>query len=107
MIETAENLAREYQISREVSAAFALRSHQRAAATWDNGVFAEEVVLVTIKQRRRDPVMCSQDKGIRWDASPDNFAKLRTIQKDGVVTAASACQQNDVAAACLVVAEES
>lgn len=106
MIETAENLAREYQITREESDAFALRSHQRAAAAWDNGVFAEEVVPVSIKQRRGDPVVFSQDDGIRRDASLESFAKLRTIQKDGVVTAANACQQNDAAAACLVVAED-
>ena len=106
MIETAENLAREYQITREQSDEFAVRSHKRAMAAWENGVFAEEVVPVSVKQRRGDPIVFSQDEGIRGDASLESFAKLRTIQKDGVVTAANACQQNDAAAACLIVAED-
>ena len=106
MIETAENLAREYQITREQSDEFAVRSHKRARAAWENGVFAEEVVPVSVKQRRGDPIVFSQDEGIRGDASLEGFAKLRTIQKDGVVTAANACQQNDAAAACLIVAED-
>lgn len=106
MIETAENLARDYQITREQSDEFAVRSHKRAMAAWENGVFAEEVVPVSVKQRRGDPIVFSQDEGIRGDASLESFAKLRTIQKDGVVTAANACQQNDAAAACLIVAED-
>ncbi len=106
MIETAENLATEYQITREEADTFAVRSHRRAAAAWENGVFAEEVVPVSVRQRRGEPVMFVQDEGIRRDASLETLAKLRPIQKGGVVTAANACQQNDAAAACLVVAED-
>jgi acetyl-CoA C-acetyltransferase len=106
MPETAETLAREYDISREASDAFALRSHQRAAAAWREGKFADEVVPILIPQRRGDPVVFDRDEGIRGDTTMDALAALRPIIKGGTVTAGNACQQNDAAAACLVVAED-
>lgn len=106
MIETAENLARDYGISREEADAFALRSHQRAAAAWASGKFAQEVVPVSVPQRKGDPVLVEKDEGIRADLTIEQLAKLRPIVKDGVVTAGNACQQNDAAAACLIVAED-
>ena len=106
MIETADNLARDYQISREACDEYAAMSHQRAAAAWEAGKFDDEVVPVTVPQKRGDPVVFDKDEGVRADATPESLAKLRPIEKDGVVTAGNASQQNDAAAACLVVAEE-
>ncbi|MCW5761117.1 MAG: acetyl-CoA C-acetyltransferase [Phenylobacterium sp.] len=106
MIETAENLAKDYNITREQADAYAVRSHQRAAAAWDKGLFDDELVPVSVPQKKGDPVVFAKDEGVRADASMETLGKLRAIEKDGVVTAGNASQQNDAAAACLVVAEE-
>ena len=106
MIETAENVARDCGITREASDAFAVESHRRAAAAWREDRFAEEVVGVSVPQRKGDPVMVVQDEGFRADASLQSLAALKPIMKGGVVTAANASQQSDAAAACLVVAED-
>ena len=106
MIETAENLARDYDISREACDAYAARSHQRAAAAWAAGKFDNEVVAVPVPQKKGDPVLFKSDEGIRADATPESLGALRAIEKTGVVTAGNASQQNDAAAACLVVAED-
>ena len=106
MIETAENLAKEYEITREDADVYAVRSHSRAAGAWDSGKFAEEVVPVSVPQARGEPIIVNRDEGIRADASLDKLAKLRTIMKGGTVTAGNASQQNDAAAACLIVAED-
>ena len=106
MIETADNLARDYQISREESDAYAVMSHQRAVAAWNEGKFAEELVPISVKQRKGDPIIFDRDEGPRADASMETLGKLRAIEKDGVVTAGNASQQNDAGAACLVVAED-
>jgi len=106
MIETAENLAKDFGISREAADAYALRSHQRAAAAWAEGRFDAEVVPVTVPQKRGEPVRFARDEGIRADASMESLGKLRPLMKDGTVTAGNASQQNDAAAACLVVAED-
>ena len=106
MIETAENLARDYDISREEADAYAAASHQRAAATWTAGRFAAEVVPVPVPQRKGDPVLFERDEGIRAETTAESLAKLRAIMKDGTVTAGNAAQQNDAAAACLIVAED-
>ncbi|MBO9648158.1 MAG: acetyl-CoA C-acetyltransferase [Variovorax sp.] len=106
MIETAENLARDYGISREASDAFAARSHRNAAAAWAQGRFADEIVNVQVPQRKGDALVFDKDEGVRGDTTADSLAKLRPITRDGVVTAGNACQQNDAAAACLVVAED-
>lgn len=106
MIETANNLARDYQISREECDEYAAMSHQRAAAAWDAGKFDDELVPVSVPQKRGDPIIFAKDEGIRADATPESLSQLRPIEKDGVVTAGNASQQNDAAAACLVVAED-
>ncbi|MFT0849998.1 acetyl-CoA C-acetyltransferase [Achromobacter sp. F4_2707] len=106
MIETAENLARDYEITREESDRFAARSHQRAAAAQAAGLFDNEIVPVSVPQRRGDPVIVTRDEGVRPDTTVERLATMRTIMKDGVVTAGNACQQNDAAAACLIVAED-
>lgn len=106
MIETAENLAKDYDISREACDEYAALSHQRAAAAWAAGKFDDELVPVTVPQRRGDPVVFDRDEGVRADATPQSLAALRPMEKGGIVTAGNASQQSDAAAACLVVAED-
>src|SRR5580704_15630229 len=106
MIETADNLARDYQISREACDEYAAMSHQRAAAAWAAGKFDDEVVPVSVPQKKGEAIVFDRDEGVRADATPESLGKLRAIEKDGVVTAGNASQQNDAAAACLVVAED-
>jgi len=106
MIETAENLAAQFGITRDEADVYAARSQQRAAAAWDTGLFDDEVVPVDVPQRRGEPVTVSKDEGIRADTSPESLGKLRTIMPGGTVTAGNASQQNDAAAACLVVGED-
>ena len=106
MIETAENLAERYGITRDEADAYAARSHQRAAAAWAAGRFDDEVVPVPVPQRRGDPVLVATDEGVRPDSTAESLAKLRTIIPGGTVTAGNASQQNDAAAACLIVAED-
>ena len=106
MIETAENLAREHNISREASDAYAAQSHARAVAAWARGAFDQELVPISVPQRKGDPILVSRDEGVRSDATLASMAALRSIMKDGVVTAGNSSQQNDAAAACLIVAED-
>jgi acetyl-CoA C-acetyltransferase len=106
MIETAENLARDYGISREACDEFAAMSHQRAAAAWTAGKFDDELVPVPVPQKRGEPIIFAKDEGIRADATPQSLGLLPPIEKGGVVTAGNASQQNDAAAACLVVAQD-
>jgi len=106
MIETAENLAREYDISREESDAFAVRSHSRAFEAWNAGKFDNEIVPITVPQRRGDPIIVDRDEGVRGDVTAESLAKLRPMIAGGTVTAGNASQQNDAASACLVVAED-
>jgi len=106
MIETAENLSRDYAIAREAADEFAVRSHRRAAAAWAEGRFADEVITVKVPQKRAEALAFAKDEGIRGDVNMDKLANLKPIMKGGTVTAGNACQQNDAAAACLVVAED-
>jgi acetyl-CoA C-acetyltransferase len=106
MVETAENLSKQYDISREAADQYAARSHQRAAAAWSSGKFADELVPVTVPQRKGDPAVFARDEGFRPEATAETLAKLAPLIKGGTVTAGNACQQNDAAAACLVVAED-
>ncbi len=110
MIETAENLAKDYGITREQADDYAVRSHRNAAQAWDDGKFAEQLVPVTIPQRKGDPVVFSRDEGYRADASMETLGSLTPIDAkrdpDAIITAGNASQQNDAAAACLVVAED-
>lgn len=106
MIETAENLSRKYEISREAADAYAARSQQRAAAAWADGRMASEVVAVSVLQKRGDALSVTLDEGIRAETTAASLAALRPIQKGGTVTAGNAAQQNDAAAACLIVSED-
>jgi len=106
MIETAENLATEYQISRQDADSYAARSQQRAAEAWRDGKFDQEIVGISVPQRKTDPLAFAEDEGVRGDTSIDSLAKLKPILADGIVTAGNASQQNDAAAACLIVADD-
>ena len=105
MIETAENLARDYQISRDEADAYALRSQHRAADAWAAGKFDDHLVTLEIPARRGDPTVFNTDEGVRPETSLETLGRLQPIA-GGVVTAGNASQQNDAAAACLVVAED-
>ncbi|ODT98378.1 MAG: acetyl-CoA acetyltransferase [Pseudonocardia sp. SCN 72-86] len=109
MIETAENLRRDYVIPRAEQDEFAVRSHQRAAAAQAAGRFADEIVPVTVKGRKADTVV-DTDEHIRPDSSTDILAKLRPIMgrddPDATVTAGNASGQNDGAAICVVTSPE-
>jgi len=106
MMETADNVAADYGITREAADAYALRSHQRAAAAWAAGKFDREVVELEIPQRKGEALRFCRDEGIREDASLDSMARLRPVHAGGITTAANSSQQNDAASACLVVAED-
>ena len=96
---TAENVARKYGIDRAAQDAFAVASHRKAAAAQQAGRFAEEIVPVTIRTRKTEIVIDS-DEQIRADASEDGLAALRpAFEKDGTVTAGNASGLNDGAAA--------
>jgi acetyl-CoA C-acetyltransferase len=105
MIETAENVRREYSISRADQDALALRSHQRALAAQDDGTFAEEIVPVTVKTRKEERVI-DRDEHPRADTTLAKLAALRPIMSrsdpDATVTAGNASGQNDGAAICIV-----
>jgi acetyl-CoA C-acetyltransferase len=109
MIETAENLRREYEIGREEQDEYAVRSHQRAAAAVAAGRFADEIVPVTVKGRKGDTVV-DRDEHIRPDASIETLARLRPIMgrqdDEATVTAGNASGQNDGAAVCIVTTPE-
>jgi acetyl-CoA C-acetyltransferase len=99
---TAENVAKEYQITRQQQDAFAAASQQKASAAQKAGRFKDEIVPVTVSTRKGDTVV-SDDEYIRHDASVENMAKLRpAFQKDGTVTAGNASGINDGAAALVV-----
>src|SRR6476660_7502612 len=107
MLETAENLRREYGIGREEQDELAFRSQQRAGAAHDAGRFAEELVPVTVpgKRGRRD-VVVDRDEHPRGDISVEKLATLRPVRSkvdaDATVTAGNASGQNDGAAMCVV-----
>ncbi|MFF5990707.1 acetyl-CoA C-acetyltransferase [Prauserella flavalba] len=105
MLETAENLRREYSIPREEQDRLALTSHQRAVAAQQSGVFAEEIVPVTVSSRKGD-VVVDTDEHPRADASLETLAGLRPVlgkqDPDATVTAGNASGQNDAAAVCVV-----
>ena len=106
MIETAENLARDWGITREAADAYAMQSHQRAHAAWQEGRFADEVVTVVVPQKKGEALVFARDEGIRPDTSLASLGQMRPLIENGTVTAGNASQQNDAAAACLVVGED-
>ncbi len=106
MVETAENLAREYEISRQEQDEYALRSHQRAVAAQTEARFQKEIVTVPVPQRRGDPLPFERDEGPRADTTIEALTRLRPVMRDGSVSAGNASSQNDAASVCLVVGED-
>ena len=106
MPSTAENVADEFQISREDQDAFALRSQEKTAAAQANGRLAAEIGPVTIPQRKGDPIVVGQDEHPR-PTSLEALARLKPIvRSDGTVTAGNASGVNDGAAAMIIASEE-
>ena len=106
MPSTAENVAEEFQISRQDQDAFALRSQQKTAAAQANGRLAAEIVAVEIPQRKGDPLVVDRDEHPRL-TSLDKLAALKPIvRKDGSVTAGNASGINDGAAALIIASEQ-
>ncbi len=103
MGETAENIYDQMPISREEQDRFSAQSHRRALAAMDSGKFAEEIVPVSIPQRKGDPILVDTDERPRRDTTAESLAKLRpAFRKDGTVTAGNSSGLNDGAAAVLV-----
>jgi 3-oxoadipyl-CoA thiolase len=108
MGETAENIADLMpEITREQQDTFALHSHQRAITAIDSGKFAEEIVPVSIPQRKSDPLVVTTDERPRRDTTMESLGRLRpAFRKDGTVTAGNSSGLNDGAAALLVMSAE-
>jgi acetyl-CoA C-acetyltransferase len=95
-----------YGVTRAQQDEFAARSHQLAAAAAKNGIFAEEIVPVTVPQRKGDPLVVDADEGIRGDTTPETLGKLRpAFASDGTITAGSASPISDGAAAVVVMSK--
>jgi acetyl-CoA acetyltransferase family protein len=106
MAQTAENLARRFEIPREEQDAFAMLSQQRAAAAWDAGRFSDEVVPVEI-QGRKGTTLFEKDDHLRPDTTLEGLAKLKpAFSRDGFVTAGNASGIVDGAAAVIIASEE-
>jgi len=102
----AVNADRQNPLSREEQDAFAARSHQLAAAAQKNGVFDDEIVPVTIPQRKGDPIVVTTDEGVRGDTTAESLAKLPpAFSKTGTITAGSASQISDGAAFMVVMSK--
>ncbi len=112
---TAENLARQYEITREQADEFSLQSHQKAAAAIKEGRFKDEIVPFTVVvdeldengRVRRKEVVFETDEGVRYDASMEGFAKLKPVfHVKGTVTAGNSSQMSDGAAAVVIMSAE-
>ncbi|CUH81114.1 acetyl-CoA C-acetyltransferase [Tropicibacter naphthalenivorans] len=105
MLETAENLRRDYAIGREEQDAFAVESHRRTVAAQTGGLFDDEIIPVTVKSRKGETVF-TKDEHPRPEVDMDSMAKLRPIRggvdEAATVTAGNASGQNDGASACIV-----
>lgn len=91
--------------TREEQDAVAAQSHQRAAAAQKDGLFDDEIVPVVIAQRKGDPIVISADEGVRADTTVETLAALRPVAPDGTITAGSASQISDGAAAVVVMSK--
>ena len=110
MIETAENLRREYHIARQEQDELAYHSHQRAVAAQDAGAFDDEIVPVAVRDRKGVETVISTDEHPRRDTSVERLGTLRPVMgrqdPEATVTAGNASGQNDAASACLVTTPE-
>ncbi|MES9893995.1 MAG: 3-oxoadipyl-CoA thiolase [Candidatus Thiodiazotropha endolucinida] len=107
MPETAENVADDFNVSREDQDAFALRSQQRTTRAQETGVLAEEIVSVSVPRRKADPMLVDADEHPRPETDLEKLSRLRgVVRADGSVTAGNASGVNDGAAAVIVASEE-
>jgi acetyl-CoA C-acetyltransferase len=107
MGESTENSGRELGITRAEQDEFAAASHQRAAAAAKSGLLTAEIVGVAIPQRGGEPLIVTQDEGIRADTTAESLGRLRpAFAKDGTITAGNASQISDGAAAVVVMSAE-
>jgi acetyl-CoA C-acetyltransferase len=109
MLETAENLRRQYDISRQEQDELAVTSHQRAVAAQKDGILAEEIIPVTVRSRRSEELI-DTDEHPRADTTVESLSKLKPVllehDPDATVTAGNASGQNDAASMCLVTTPE-
>jgi acetyl-CoA acetyltransferase family protein len=104
MGETAENVAERWEVGRDLQDAFAVRSQQRAVAAQEAGHFADQIVPITVPQRKGEPVVVNRDEQPRPDTSLEALERLRpAFKQDGTVTAGNASGINDGASAVLLV----
>jgi len=104
---TGEHVSERYHVSRDEQDAYALESHRRAAAAAAAGAFTNEILPVSVPQKKGDPVLFAQDETIRADTSLESLGRLKPVfKKDGTVTAGNAPGVNDGAAALVVAAAE-
>ena len=110
MLETAENLRRQYGISRAEQDELAVASHHKAVEAQRAGLFAEEIVPVTVPVRKGDPVLIDTDEHPRADTTVESLAKLKPVlgksDPEATVTAGNSSGQNDAASMCLVTTDE-
>lgn len=102
MIQTADTVAKQYNVSREAQDEFALESQKRAVAAMDAGKFTEEIVPVILPQKKKDPIVFAVDEYPKRDTSIEKLAKLKPIFADGTVTAGNASGRNDGACALIL-----
>ncbi|MCX7974646.1 MAG: acetyl-CoA C-acetyltransferase [Candidatus Aminicenantes bacterium] len=104
---TGEIIAERFGATREEQDLYALSSHQKAIKAIDHGYFDEEIVPITVPQKKGEPLIFKIDEGPRRDTSLEKLSKLKpAFKKDGTVTAGNASQLNDGAAACVLASEE-
>jgi len=106
MIQTADNVARQFEISREKQDSFAFASQKKAVAAIDAGRFKEEIVPVMIPQRKGDAIVFEVDEFPKRDTSPEKLARLKPIFEGGFVTAGNASGRNDGASALVLMSAE-
>ncbi|MEM8920405.1 MAG: acetyl-CoA C-acyltransferase, partial [Pseudomonadota bacterium] len=103
MPETAENVAEDFQVTRDDQDAFAYRSQERAAAAMENGRLAQEITPVVIPRRKGDPIRVDVDEHPRPQTTPEELAKLKAfVREGGTITAGNASGVNDGAAALII-----
>lgn len=106
MIEISDRMAKHWGVTREACDEFALRSQQRAAAAINAGYFDDELVPVTIPQRKGDPIVVAKDEHPRPSSTIEGMQKLKPVNADGVSTAGNSSGRNDGAAVVLMMSEE-
>jgi acetyl-CoA C-acetyltransferase len=107
MGEATDKYNERYGLTRAEQDEFSAESHQRAARAQKDGLFVDEIAPVSVKQRKGDPLVVSEDEGIRPDTTADSLGRLRpAFNKDGTITAGSASQISDGGAAVVVMSKE-